>query len=83
MLKIEPGTLKETPVPLVPGPEDAFEDLDRKLREGREEEAREIADHRVLREGLGLGSDEVKCLRLFRSELMAWRRPSRRSNGHA
>ena len=76
VLKIEPGTLKETPVPLVPGAEDAFEDLDRKLREGREEEAREIADHRVLREGLGLGSDEVKCLRLFRSELMAWRRPS-------
>lgn len=83
VLKIEPGTLKRIPVPLVEGAEDAFEELDRKLREGREEEARKIADDRVLRQGLGVGSDEIECLRLLRSKLMQWRRPSRRSNGRA
>ena len=43
VLKIEPGTLKKMPVPLVAGSEDAFHDLDVLLRKGKEEEARRLA----------------------------------------
>ena len=83
VLKIEPGTLKTAPIPLVVGAEDALEDLDHMLRRGREEEARMIADDRVLREGLGLGIKEIEALRLVRTQLMEWRQPFRRGNGHA
>lgn len=83
VLKIEPGTLQRIPVPLVPGAEDAFTDVDRLVRNGREEEAREFADQRVLRKGLGLPNHEIDSLRQTRSILMKWRRPSRAYNGHA
>lgn len=82
VLKMEPGTLKRVPVPLVQGAEDVFEDLDRLLRERREEEARSLADDRVLRAGLGLGDSEIESLRQVRASLMEWRRPSRGTNGH-
>ena len=82
VLKIEPGILKEAPIPVVDGAEGAFEALDRALRDGREQEARQIADDRVLREGLGLSDQEIECLRFVSSELMDWRRPSRGDNGH-
>ena len=82
VLKMEPGAMKRVPVPLVPAAEDVFEDLDRLLREGREEEARGLADDRVLRAGLGLGDSEIGSLRQVRASLMEWRRPSRGTNGH-
>ena len=82
VLKMEPGTLKRVPVPLVRGAEDVFEDLDRLLRERREEEARSLADDRVLRAGLGLGDRDIESLRLVRGSLMEWRRPTRGTNGH-
>ena len=82
VLKIEPGTLKGAPVPVVDGADDAFDVLDCALREGREQEARQIADDRVLREGLGFSAQQVECLRLASSQLMDWRRPSRAANGH-
>ena len=82
VLKIEPGTLKRFPVPLVQGAEDIFTDVDRQLRDGQEEEARRLADDRVLRQGLDLDDQEIECLRLVRSQLTEWRRPSRGSNGH-
>ncbi len=82
VLKIEPGTLKRIPVPLVEGSEDVFRDLDVLLRRGEEEKARRAADERVLRDGLGLGSHEIDILRRTRSKLMEWRRPSRGDNGH-
>lgn len=81
VLKIEPGTLKKLPVPLVRGTEDIFEDVDRELRDGREEEARRRVDDRVLREGLDLNDGEIECLHMVRSQLMEWRRPSLRANG--
>ena len=81
VLKIEPGTLKNIPVPLVQGAEDIFTDVDRQLRDGQEEEARKLADDRVLRQGLDLDDHEIECLRLVRSQLMEWRRPSRGPNG--
>ncbi len=83
VLKIEPGTLKRIPVPLISGAEDVFEKLDSLLREGREEEARKIADQRVLNEGLGLDEREIKSLRQVCTDLMEWRRPSRGADGDA
>ena len=82
VLKIEPGTLKRIPVPLVEGSEDVFCDLDDLIRQGEEEKARRAADERVLRDGLGIGSDEIDILRRTRSKLMEWRRPCRGANGH-
>lgn len=82
VLKIEPGTLKRIPVPLIPGAEDVFRETDRLLREDREQEARRLADKRVLSEGLGLEDREIKSLNQVRTDLMEWRRPSRGANGH-
>ena len=82
VLKIEPGTLKNIPVPIVDGAENVFRDLDVLMRRGEEEKARRIADERVLRDGLGLASNEINILRRTRSKLMEWRRPSRGGNGH-
>ena len=81
VLKIEPGTLKRIPVPLIPGAEDVFRKLDHLLREGREEEARRIADERVLGEGLGLEDADIEVLNQVRADLMEWRRPSRGADG--
>ena len=83
VLKIEPGTLNRIPVPLVPGAEDVFPKLDRLLRSGAEEKARDLADERVLRDGLGMTPDQIQCLRKARSQLITQRRPSRNGNGHA
>ena len=77
VLKIEPGTLKRIPLPLIPGAAAVFQKLDGLLREGREEEARKIADERVLGEGLGLEDSEIETLNQVRTDLMEWRRPSR------
>ncbi len=82
VLKLEPGTLQRVPIPMVSGAADAFEDLDRLMRAGREDEARRIADDRVLREGLGLGRQEITSLQRARMSMMEWRRPPRKSNGH-
>ena len=83
VLKIEPGTLKRVPVPLVLGAADVFEQADRLLRDGKEEEARQLADKQVLRDGLGFTCDEILRLRNARSELMIWRRPPRPREDHA
>ena len=82
VLKVEPGTLKRIPVPLVEGAEGLFRDLDRLIRRGEEEKARKVADERVLRVGLGLRRDEIAILRRTRSKLMEWRRPPQKGNGH-
>ena len=82
VLKIEPGTLKRIPVPLIPGAEDVFRKLDSLLREGREKEARRIADRRVLGEGLGLDDSEIEILNQVRDDLMEWRRPPRGADGN-
>ena len=81
VLKIEPGTLKRTPVPVVPGTEDSFHDLNVLVQRGEEEEARKVADQRVLQDGLGLAKQEINILQRTRSKLIDWRRPCRRSSG--
>ena len=83
VLKIEPGTLLEIPIPTVPGAEDAFEEVDRLLREGREEAARECADDRVLGDGLGLPMECRRTLVEAHSLLGSQRRPVRRGGAHA
>ena len=70
-------------MPVIPGAEDVFQKLDSLLREGREEEARKMADERVLNEGLGLDEREIKNLKQVRTDLMEWRRPSRGADGDA
>ena len=82
VLKIEPGTLRRIPVPVIPGAEDVFPRLDRLLREGREAEARKIADERVLGDGMGFGGQEIELLKQVRTDLMEWRRPSRSTRGN-
>ena len=83
VLKIEPGTLNRVPVPLVQGAEEVFAELDRFLREGAEEQARILADERVLRRGLGMTPAQIRRLRRARTQLMTQRRPSRNGSGHA
>ncbi|MDE2795174.1 MAG: N-6 DNA methylase [Gemmatimonadota bacterium] len=82
ILKMEPGTLKRIPVPLIPGAKDVFQKLNRLLREGSEEEAREIADERVLGEGLRLKDPEIEILNQLRNDLTQWRRPSRAADSN-
>ena len=82
MLKIEPGTLNRIPVPLVLGAEEVFHDLDRLLRKGMEDEARAVADDRVLRDGLGLTQEQLRILLDARSQLMEQRRPARSGGPH-
>ena len=77
VLKIEPGTLNRIPIPIVPGAEDVFNELDQLLRNGMEDEARKLADERVLRDGLGLTQDHLRTLLHARSQLKAQRRPAR------
>ena len=77
VLKIEPGTLNEIPIPVVHGAEESFDDLDQLLRKGMEDKARELADERVLREGLGLTQDHLRTLTHARIQLKAQRRPAR------
>ena len=82
VLKIEPGTLNRIPIPVVPGAEDVFEEADRLLRAGREKAARELADDRVLRDGLGLEQSQRRALAEAHSGLMNRRSPVRRGDGH-
>ena len=76
VLKLEPGTLKRIPIPLIDGVEDIFDDLDQLLREGDEETARQRADGRVLGVEFKLRPDEIQSLRATRERLMNWRQPS-------
>ena len=77
VLKIEPSSLNRIPIPVVRGAEDVFDDLDQLLRRGMEDEARELADERVLRDGLGLTQEHLRSLLHARSQLKAQRRPER------
>ena len=80
VLKMEPGVLKEAPVPLVHGAEDALEEISGLVRLERECEARALADELVLKCGLGLSQEDVLTLQRARSQLMSHRRPSRDRN---
>lgn len=83
VLKTEPGKLAQTPVPMIPGSTDAYDELNRLMRAGREKDARQLADRVVLREGLGLSDSEIRRLQRSLKDLMAQRIPTRRENRNA
>ena len=77
VLKMEPGTLGHTPVPIVQGGENAFDELNELIRLGRETEARKRADDLVLVDKLGVKKKDVRRLQLAHARLMDQRRPAR------
>ena len=82
VLKMEPGTLNKTPVPMVQSAEDAFDELNKLIRDGRETEARKRADDLVLGDQLGLPEKDIKRLQDARDLLMTQRRPTRNGTSH-
>ena len=76
ILKLEPGALKQMPIPLIDGVEDTFDDVDELLRSGEEETARQHADEHVLRGALEFTPAEIQNLQEVREKLMTWRQPS-------
>lgn len=83
VLKLEPGALKRMPIPVIDGVEDVFDELDRLLREGDEEMARQRADDRVLGDEFGFRPAEIECLQEAREQLMNWRQPTRSGDADA
>lgn len=77
VLKLEPGTLNNVPLPLVPDAASAFTELDRLIRTGQEDHARMRADELVLGKGLNLSHVDIRRLQRARSLLMSQRCPAR------
>lgn len=82
VLKMEPGTLNKTPVPIVQCAEDAFDELNKLIRDGRETEARKRADDLVLGDQLGLPKKDIQRLQEAHDLLMTQRRPTRNGTCH-
>ena len=81
VLKIEPGTLNRTPVPVFRRVECAFVELNELIRCGREVDARILADDLVLGKELGLSKKDIRRLQRADRKLMFRRRPVRKGNG--
>ena len=82
VLKMEPGTLNRTPVPIVQDAENAFDELNKLIRDGQEAEARKRADDLVLGDQLGLPKKDIKRLQEAHDLLMTQRRPTRNGTSH-
>ena len=82
VLKMEPGTLQRTPVPIVQDAEETFDELNELIRRGREIEARKLADDLVLRDHMGLSKKDIRRLQRAHVQLMAQRRPIRNGRDH-
>ena len=82
VLKMEPGTLNRTPVPIVQSAEVAFDELNKLIRDGRETEARKRADDLVLGNQLGLPKKDIRRLQQAHAQLMTQRRPTRNGTSH-
>ena len=82
VLKMEPSTLKQVPLPLVSDAENVFDELNELLRRGQEKEARQRADDQVLRRGLGLTKNDIRRLQLALADLISQRRPVRAAGAH-
>lgn len=83
VLKTEPGKLAHAPFPMIPAALEAYDELNRLMRAGRESDARLLADRLVLGEGLCLPSPEIRRLQKSLKDLMSQRIPSRRENKSA
>ena len=81
VLKMEPGTLNRTPVPIVQGAEDVIDELNKLIRDGRETQARKRADDLILGDQLGLPKKDIQRLQRAYALLMTQRRPIRNGNG--
>ncbi len=79
---MEPGTLNKTPVPIIQDAEDTFDELNKLIRDGRETEARELADNLVLGDQLGLPKKDIQRLQQAHIQLMTQRRPTRNGTTH-
>ena len=77
VLKMEPSTLKRVPLPIVRAAGTNFEELNELMRQGREAEARKLADNLVLYDGLGLSKRDIQLMQQAGDELLAQRRPTR------
>ena len=82
VLKMEPGTLQRTPVPMVQEAERASDELNKLIRRGREIEARKLADDLVLGDHMGLSKKDIRRLQRAHVQLMAQRRPIRNGSDH-
>ena len=82
VLKMEPGTLNRTPVPMVQDAEAAFDELNNLIRDGRETEARKRADDLILGDQLGLPKKDIQRLQQAHIQLMTQRRPTRNGTSH-
>lgn len=82
VLKMEPGTLNRTPVPMVQSAKDIFDELNKLIRDGQETEARNQADDFVLRDQLGLPPKDIQRLQQAHVQLMIQRRPIRNGISH-
>lgn len=83
VLKMEPGTWKRVPVPVPPGTDGAFDELNKLIRRGRENQARKLADDLILGDRLGLPKKDIQRLQRARLELMSRRRPARNGSDRA
>ena len=77
VLKLEPSTLSNVPVPLVSDAAHAFDELDKLMRAGREDEARMRADEIVLGAGMNVPQSDLRMLQQAQLSLMSQRRPPR------
>lgn len=82
VLKMEPGTLNRTPVPIAQDAENAFDQLNKLIRDGQEAEVRKRADDLVLGDQLGLPKKDIKRLQDAHDLLMTQRRPTRNGTSH-
>lgn len=80
VLKLEPGTLRQIPVPIISTSLAAR--IDKLLRTGREAEARLHADEIVLHGGLGLTEHQIRRLQEAQRLLATQRLPTRRPQAH-
>lgn len=80
VLKMEPGILGQVPVPMVHGVECAFDELNLLVRQGKENDARALADDLVLRNALGLSQKDIGRLQRAGNQLMSRRRPVRKED---
>ncbi len=78
VLKVEPGLLKDIPVPFVKTRKEVYRKVDKLLRQGKENQARAIADDAVLREKLGVSQRLILRFRKALSELSAKRKYKQR-----
>lgn len=73
ILKLEPSAALKVPVPVVSAGARVGRAVDRMIREGNKEGARQLADEAILGKGIGLDQEVIGALRRAAARLRAWR----------